>query len=260
MKKLILSAAAMCLCALPAVAQTTYSTYDVSGGISASIVTAGDAVQLAIRGGSYATARWVVSTAGTATITTEYSTDGAVNWLASAYSKRLDAVSANPSVAPWANNSPVAGTFETPLPGNATHFRIRCGTGGTATVVSLSGGAFFVPGVPVAAVLWDVTSGTNAANNTGTLDVSGWASAEHTFTMNGGVPAFAIAEVDDAGVALANLVTGTAAFSGNIGSGTIGGTAGIVAATSTVQLPRRLQYTSAAIAAQTSRVRIVARR
>jgi hypothetical protein len=79
--------------------------------------------------------------------------------------------------------------------------------------------------------------------------------------MSGGAPAFAIAQVNDAGTALSNLVTGTAAFSGGLGLGAvIGGTAGLVAPTAQVPLPKRVSYTSAAIVAQTSGVRIEAHR
>src|SRR5690242_6220458 len=112
-----------------------------------------------MNGSSWASVYWTIGTAGGGAITTEISLDGGTNWIASAYSRRLDAVSANPSVAPWANNGPVAGTYETPIPANCTAFRIRYQTAGTATSGTLTPGVAFSPGVPVVATLYDVTEG-----------------------------------------------------------------------------------------------------
>lgn len=149
--------------------------YPSNPTISGTLVNANDAVTMPALGDQLATVRWIVSTAGTSAISTEISIDGGVNWLASAYSKTLT-VSANPTVAPWANNTASAGTFETPIPGNCTHFRVRCATGGTASVVQVQAGAAYCPGTPVVAELSDVTLAFTVAGGSGTLDVSGWSS------------------------------------------------------------------------------------
>jgi len=221
-----------------------------------------DAVMIAAQGWQWATVRFTVVTAGTSTSTTQISLDGGVNWITSAYARRLDQSSANPQTFLVSNTTFSSGQiYEVPLPSNSTKFRVLCGASGTTTTIQVSGGIPYVPGSPVVAVLYDVTSGTNAALDTSTLDVSGWTTVGHAFSMSGGAPAFSLAEVDDAGATLGNLVTGTAAFSGGLGVGAVvGGTAGLVAATAQIPLLKRLRYQSAAIAAQTSRIRIVSRR
>lgn len=236
------------------------ATLILNSGNLATVTT--DAVAIAIAGADYATARFTVVQAGTATATAQISVDGGVNYIPAPYAKKVNAVSANPTVQPITATTLVTGdVWEVPLPGNATHFRLLCAATGTATSVSLTGGAQFIPGVPVMAVLYDVTSGVNLPLDTGTVDLSGWAAASHWFSMNGGAPSFSMQLVDDAGVSSGNLVTSAAGLMGGFGlGGVIGGTTGIVAGTSQLQPPRRMRYQSAAIAAQTSRIRLEARR
>jgi hypothetical protein len=221
-----------------------------------------DVVALAIAGLDYATARFTVQNAGTATATAQISVDGGVNYVAAPYAKKVSAVSANPTVQAIVGTTLVtADVWEVPLPGNATNFRLLCAGSGTVTSVSLAGGAPYVPEVPVLATLYDVTSGTNTALDTGTLEVGGWWALSYLFTMNGGAPAFSIQEVDDAGTSTASIITSAAALMGGFGLGTtLGGTAGLAAATSQLQPPRRIRFQSGAIAAQTSRIRLQARR
>ena len=94
------------------------ATFSGVGG-TAQLLAAADEARLAISGAQYSSVIWVVQTAGSGGITAEYSKDGGINWLVPALTTRMDAVSANPSTAQWANNGPVAGTYETPLPANA---------------------------------------------------------------------------------------------------------------------------------------------
>lgn len=229
---------------------------------SGALVNTNDVVSLAIAGADYATARFTVLAAGTATATAQVSIDGGLNWFAAAYAKKVSAVSANPTVQAVATSTlAAADVWEVPLPGNATNFRLLCAVGGTLTTVSMVGGIPYVPEVPITAVLYDTTTAVNTALDTGTLDVSGWWALSYLFTMNGGVPAFSIQEVDDAGASTANIITATAALMGGFGLGTtLGGTAGLAAATAQLQPPKRIRLQSAAIVAQTSRIRVQARR
>jgi hypothetical protein len=261
MRKLLLAALAAFCVSMPAWAQPILDPI-TSSGASGTLAATGDVVRLPALGIQWTNVRFSVLSAGTATATAQISIDGGTNWIASPYGKRISTVSANPTVQAISSTTLVTGdTWEIPLPATATHFRLLCGAGGTTTSVSIVGGLFYLPGVPVVAVLYDVTSATNVALDTGTLDVSGWLGVQHDFVMSGGTPAFSMQEVDDAGVSLANIVTGTAAFMGCLGYyGIIGGTSGIVVSSSFLTLPKRMRYQSAAIAAQTSRIRLVAYR
>lgn len=221
----------------------------------ASLVSQNDAATVYLTGSSWASVYWTVKTAGSGGITTEYSKDAGANWLATAYSSRIDNVTANPSTAPWANNTPVVGTYETPIPANCTAFRIRYQTAGTTTSVSVSPGVAYAPGVPVVATLFDQTSGTNAALSTGVLDVSGWTVLVGAYTA-GAAGSFVPKLVDDAGAVPA---FGNSAYAG---TGTVFSWGNGVTTSPSVPyvLPRRVQYDSAAIVGQTSRFLIVARR
>jgi len=209
-------AAALCL-SVPAFAQQPVVSYGGRGPYTytGTLLSTNDAVTSDLIGSMWATARWSVTTAGTATVTTEVSIDGGTNWLPSAYSRNVSAVSANPSTVPWSNNTPVVGTYETPLPGNATNFRVRCGTTGTATVVTVGPGAALTPGVPVVATLYDVTEGSIGAGIASTTqDTSGWNSVTVYATSPTG-QVVAVAPVDDAGTNLAGVSRSfTAASSG----------------------------------------------
>lgn len=228
---------------------------------SGTLLNTNDVVVLPILGSQWASAQFFVSLGGSATATAEISLDGGTNWLAAPLAKKVSAVSANPTVQAIATTTLVTNdVWEVPLPGNCTNFRVRCGGTGTATTVSLQSLQPWAGGAPVSAVLYDTTSGTNSALDTGTLDVSGWSSVSYFFTFNGGAPSFSIQEVDDAGTSTANIITSTAALMGGFGSSTLGGTAGLAAATAFLNPPRRLRFQSAAIAAQTSRMRVQGRR
>ena len=243
---------------------TTYSSPDASTGFLAALVAQNDAVVLPIRGKDWATVKWVVSLAGSGGITAEYTDDplgaGSVNWKTPPYSRRLDQVTANPSVAPWANNTPVAGSYETPIPANCTAFRIRYQTAGTETDITISGGALYA-GI-VSATLYDITSAVNTAIDTGVLDLSGW-DVESVYFVTPAGGSGAIKVIDDAGTA-ATLHTVPASAAVMVTLAEAGpGSATAVAATGTVPIglfPKRMQFTSAAVVALTSRIRIEAYR
>ena len=131
-------------------------------------------------------------------------------------------------------------------------------TSGTSRI-TLSPGLPYVPGVPVVAVLYDVTSAVNTALDTGTLDTSGWTTLSWLHRNSGGVATFDTYGVDDTGAVYININSGlTGLAAGGLGPGT---TIGTVAGTS-VQYPltRRWRATATAIAAQTTRLRIEVRR
>jgi len=206
MRRLIL--ALLLLLAAPSWAQTQTVPFTGPKVTTGPLTTSGDFVYVDVPGGKWATIIWaVVGTAGTATITTQISLDGGTNWIPSAYSKRLDTVSANPSVSPWVANTGVTGAvWEVPLPGNSTQFRLLCGGTGTTTNVQIYGGTPYVPGVPVPAVLYDATEGSIGAGlltSTTAQDVSGW-NAISIFALSPTGVAATVRSLDDAGAVLNN--------------------------------------------------------
>jgi hypothetical protein len=258
------------LLALPAYAQqqtvSAQQVFPIQSDATTLLAT-NDVVKLTISGEQWASVVWVVSTAGSGGITTEYTIDprGAAsgNWLASPYAKRLDQVSANPSVAVWANTTPVVGTYETPLPGNATAFRIRYQTAGTATVIQLSVGSFFTPGVPVRGVLFDVATTAGASNNTGAIDVSGWSAVAVDIVVTTAVTgAASLNEIDDTGAAVAlgtsaSIAVNTYAF-GWGGAFTFGTTNPFTmkGAITSSPLPGRISIATAGATTSAQRIRV----
>lgn len=219
-----------------------------------------DAVTARVPGGQWATARFTVDLAGTATATAQISIDGGKNWIASAYAKEIDAVSANPTVQAISATTLTTGqAWVVPLPANATHFRLLCGGTGTTTNVTISGGTAYVAGAPVVAVLYDVTSATNTALDTGILDVSGWTGTVFGFVTPAGGAADIYA-VDDAGNSSSSAFGPAIA----VGAGvtTLGGWYPGAAGTYALGTPlaKRIRGTTTAVSAVTSRLRIEARR
>lgn len=235
----------------------------------ATLLNANDEVRLPVSGNDWATVVWTVTTAGNGGITAEYSTDAGgspTNWLTPPLTVRTDAVSSNPSVAPWANNSPVAGTFETTLPADCTAFRIRHQTAGTATAINLKGGKRYFPGMPVVAVLFDTATTAGAANNTGTLQSSGWSSLTVSLVeTSAATGAASLNIVDDAGNAIAvgtsaGIATGTYVF--GWGNGAFGSANPFTMSGGITQLAPERRFNIAVAGATTSatRIRILARR
>lgn len=207
-----------------------------------------DKVSVPILGSQWATVQFMATAAGTSTVTAQVSTDNGTNYSAASYARRLSSVTANPTVQPiTATTLGVSDIWEVTLAANVTNFQLLCAATGTTTSVVIRGGVPYVPGMVVVGVLYDQTSATNTALDTGTLDTSGWTAVAAHFTMNGGAPSFTAAAVDDLGVTEVTYSTTT--------------TAGIVSTgLGWTHLPKRSRYQSAAIAAQTSRIRLEARR
>jgi hypothetical protein len=247
-------------------------TVSVSPGASLAPVTgtltnSGDTVTLPISGGQWATARFAVSTVVSQSIVAEVSIDGGKNYFASAYPKRTDAVSLNPSVVPANttlpfNPSGYGGTsaWEVALPANATHFQLRA-LGVGPNTATLSGGALYTPGMPVTAVLYDVTSAVAGALDTGTLDTSGWVSLTLGAPTLGTGATWAVYGLDDA----AGLI-GPLGSNGSVAGTYFGiGPGGFLAPNTTggppLPLPKRVRMvTNASGTTTANRFRIEARR
>jgi hypothetical protein len=152
--------------------------------------------------------------------------------------------------------------YDVPMPGTVTHVRFAHGTtvSGNA-LATLTTGRPLVPGNPVVAVLYDVTSAVNTAHNQ-TFDLTGWTGVSAWYSASGGVPLFSAYDVDDAGTARSTL--GTSVASSTYGAWGAGQTRNMggndFAATNKIHLPRRMNFQSAAIPGFTTRIRIEARR
>lgn len=248
-------------------AQTQTIPYNGVGGITGTLTTSGDFVLLNISGGQWATVQWfVVGPAGTSQSVREISVDGGTNWFAAPYGKKTNVVAGNPVVGA-ALSFTTGDAWEVPLPFNATNFRIRCSSTGTSTTVTASGGTPYVPGVPVFAVLSDVSTTAGAANNTPTLDSSGWKELVVSIvTTTAATGAASLNIVDDAGAAVpigtsASIAVGTYVF-GWGDSGTFGATNPFTMVGGVTQLPldRRFSVLTAGATTSATRIRVAARR
>jgi hypothetical protein len=229
------------------------------------LTTSGDTVTIDALGTRLATVKFRVRSAGTATAAAKVSTDG-VNFIAAPYAKRLTTASANPTVQAIATTTLVTGdVWEVPLPANATQFQLACDGTGTTTSVSALPGLPYITGVPVTAVLYDVTeSGTGVGLATGTIEFSGWVSA-HIVLVTPTTQVWTFRGVDDTGTAVGPTIATTAASSGSLlisqNPGSSGATlgAGIPAAWPFGE--RRFSLTlPAGGTVSTGRARVVARR
>lgn len=250
--------------------------FAISGNL-ATVTT--DSVSVAAPGNQFATVRFLVNNAGTATATAQFSNNGGTEWLAAAYARRVDVASGvggngttgNPTVQAIIATTLVTGqAWEIRIPSNCTHFRLLCGGTGTATNVTVQGGVLYSPGAPVVGVLYDVTSAVNTAIDTGIIDTSGWLDIRVTIVTpaGGGAKIYSVDDLGNsvfggalgaAGTATFNMAAGSqliyefasqtsATITGGSGTGQ-----GVIAAG---LLFKRMDVFSAAVAALTSRVRI----
>lgn len=229
-------------------------------------------VMIAAPGGSLATVRVSTAVAGTVQLTAEVSVDGLSNWIPAVYGKRLDLTAANPSVVPFVNFAPAKGSvYEFALPGTSTWFRLRPSVAGTASTVTVAGGAPFVSGVPVVGVLYDVTEGAIGAGLPATgFDLTGWTGLNYGAATPTGQPAV-IKSLDDLGNPPpgggAQVVVTAAVLwaAGGLGLGailnSINHTANLSAFGSSIGLPKRIQTLMLAGGTVTQgRIRLEARR
>jgi hypothetical protein len=181
-----------------------------------------------VSGNAFSTVRVVLGGTWTGTVKFQMTMDSTgTNWINTPGAQRLDVVSANPAISFATTASgivaigdPIAtanGTYEIPIPGNCTGVRVIMGayTSGSATVL-IGPSKLYVPGVPVTAILYDVTEGSIGAGfSAGTLDISGWSNVTVDMTNPTGQTVF-IKEVDDTGTKVFNGATGTAAGANTI--------------------------------------------
>lgn len=251
MRKVLFAAlaAAVLFCPFGAGAQVqfTYAGSITNSGSLTTVTT--DSVQLGISGTQWATVRFRASVAGTATVTAQVMVNG--QWIASAYATRLSTVNANPTSQAIAATTLVAGDlWEVPLPANGTAFQLLCAATGSTTTAQIYGGIPYSPGMPVTAILFDVTSAVNTDNPTATLDLSGWTSAVVAFSAGGATTiALTGSHLTSDAVNLggnhtfvAAAVAGDAALTRSVGSA--GG----------FYLSRRMSFDVAAVAAQQTRL------
>jgi hypothetical protein len=232
MRKMLLAATAAIALVCPRAALAQVQTVPYAGvgntvqdGTLTTITT--DSVRISLSGSSWGTVRFRVKSAGTATATAQYSNDGGTNWLSAPYAQRLSTANANPTVqAISATTLTTADVWEVPLPGNATDFRLLCGGTGSVTSVQLYAGRPYAPGT-VVATLYDFTEaniGDGILTTTTAQDVAGWNSVSVYGTSPTG-QSVGVRSLDDAGAALADTYTFTAASSGRLTLSRYGGNA-----------------------------------
>ena len=270
------------LFALPAVAQT-----NPNNNCTAPLPANGftqiaqlDSVVLPISGACWSTARFkFYSPASSQTIEFDYTIDG-VNWIPSGqgapYVKRIDAVSANPTVV-FGSTATVGGTlkffnittygastWEMPLAANVQAVRVLAlSTSTQFNQITISSGTLVGSPGSTSATLFDETSATNTALVTGTLDFSGWA----TTLITAIVPSSgsgAVQYFDDTGAAAINslsFASGTTSYvTGGVGSFPSSSSMSGTAYSAMPGLPKRESAFITATAALTSRMRIEVRR
>lgn len=240
------------------------------GPVTSTLAVASDAVTLPVFGAEYGTARVSFSGTATCTLTFEMSVDGGTNWVASPLAKRVDAVSANPTVAAtYGPAGAISGvTYEIPLPGDCTHVRARVSSYTSGTLVAnATPGRPYVPG-SVVAVLAEAPL-ANATLTVGPLETGGWTNLQYTIVIGSATSgAVNVNCVDDLGnsnvlVGAASLATGT--YTGGLGPGTVvGGTTlpwgSLVNNATTMQVPKRLTMVATVATTSTQRIRLEARR
>ena len=138
-----------------------------------SVSTTGTVATLAIYGADWATARVTVSGSTTSSLYWQVSSDGGTNYSTSSapYSQRVDLVAAYPSVT---STLVGAGTWEMPLPGNATNVRVVVLATGSSVTATVSPGRPYVPGVPTKATMFSGVGSSSSTYTTGVLDLSGF--------------------------------------------------------------------------------------
>jgi len=259
-----------------------FTPQNVAISQSAQLTTAGPQSALVVQmsGTQWATARFVFAGPCTASQTFEfdYSIDG-VNWIASGqgapYVKRVDAVSANPSVV-FGSTATVGGnslsfnlstygasTWELPLAANVQAVRILAlGSPGVGLVptVTVTGGLPYVPNVPITATMFDVTSAADSAINSALIDLSGW----RNYTLLVVTPAgggFTLQDPDDTGTNDSNVAIAGASVSGFMTASstfTPTGASFTLATGGSLAVPwtKRMNFINNAVVALTSRNRM----
>ena len=249
MKKILALALALFLLSLPAVAvQGTTESSATFTGVRGSMDTTNDTVRLNVTGNQWATVKFVVNLGGAATATTQVSIDG-TNYFPAPYSRRLNTVSANPTVQAIATTTLVTGDiWETPIPGDAVAFQITCAGSGSLTTVTILGGRQYVVGVPVAAVLTDTTEASIGAGVAAfTQDTGGWSNVL-VMALSPTTVVWSVRQLFDDGTNISGVAatftsaSGGAATFSHLGGNTTSATVGSSAQATYGNLTRRMAW------------------
>jgi hypothetical protein len=251
----------------PAALRATVTAGPARATVSGTLAASGEYIAIPVDPTRWGTMGLTVIGSGGLNLGTllEYSGDGGTNWLASPYTTRTDAVSANPATTSiTTGGGGLTYTYSIPIPGYATHARNRVFTyiaGNQQAYLSL--GKPYTPGNPTVATLTDVSSTFNGVLDV-SLDTSGWKEISYFFTTptTSGMGYYAW-QLDDTGATstIYTASTATQTIYGALGSGTTLNTAGgNVTTTSGASMPRRLLLRSTAIAGYQTRIRVEGRR
>lgn len=248
--------AILLLISTSALAQQQVTTpKDAAGSGTLTTITT-DKVTIPILGSQWATVQFMAVTAGTSTVTALVSTDNGTNFSAAPYARRLSTVSVNPTTQPiTATTLSVSDIWEVPLAANVTNFQLLCAATGTSTSVVIRGGIPYVPGMPVNATLFDVTSAVNTDNPTGTLDLNGWSWVFVGWNAGGATTIAATGlHVYEDGLFSPTHTFGAAAVAGDFAlTKTTSGSGGFY-------MSRRMSFDVGAVAAQATRLRVAVTR
>jgi hypothetical protein len=262
MKRALAILAALLL-SLPAAAQQVVSPLPLgsaSAQTQGALLNSGDLIVFQISGVTWATVKVVVpSVVGSTGPVFEVSNDGGVSYAYCCYMKRLDTGAPNNALtAPATALGITSSTWESPLPANATHVRIRATVNGTQSgTFTIQGQQVYAPGAPVVAVL---TNAVTAVGTLGPYDLSGWSGAV-LVAVTPATSTVTWQPVDDAGASLGGAVgipASSTTFLQGSRSGSSPSQAGTLAANTNGYIPmtRRAAVVVGTLAATTLRLEV----
>lgn len=241
MKKILLLAALLFSWQVQAATSVSANAKD---GAQNTLILANDDVTVTVFG-QWTSVRFRGSTIGSTTqVASEMSFGGGI-WIPSPFPMNVSNGSSSDMRSAFTISASVVETWEVILPANVSHFRVRNATGGSGQLVSIFGWQPYIPGQTINTILYDVTSGVNAALDTTQTSGQGWSSLFVAMGGTGGTPSFQIDTVVESGSTFGAVIGAPFAAFGS---------------TVVTNPPKYFKVTSAAIAAQTTRLRIEGRR
>lgn len=217
-----------------------------------------DAPILPVRGQEFATVIAQTVLGGNA-VSAEITLDSAQQfWQPAPLGKKISVNSTNQPWVSFVSFTPATGeTYEFAIPGNCTGFRLRqIGAGVGTTNFNLGAGQPYVPGVPVLAMLFDVTSAVNTDNPTPVFDLSGWMDLVLLYQAGGATTGTVTYNhiYQDGGLGNNRTAVGVAT------SGEASFTRRLAGATSAQMLSHRMKFDAPPVAAQSTRMAIMVTR